>query len=90
MAIAYKSAGAGASTAVNPSSLTPACPATVDANDILIAHVQYTGTTNTPSTPDGWTLLSGPVGVGTGTPTARTWAFGRIADGTEDGATVKF
>lgn len=87
--IAYKSAGAGNGTETTSAALTCACPATVDANDILIAQVQYTGTTTGPSTPSGWTLLYGPADVGV-TVTARHWCFGKLADGSEDGATINF
>lgn len=89
MSIAYKSQGAGAGTETNGATLNLPCPATVDANDILVAHVLHTGTGTEPSTPSGWTFLYGPANVGT-TATARHWAFGKIADGSEDGATVSF
>lgn len=89
MAIAYKSAGAGAGTESNGATLSVACPATVDANDILIAHVMHTGTTTGPTTPSGWSLIAGPVDVGT-TATARHWLFGKLAAGTEDGAAIDF
>lgn len=87
MAIAYSSAGSGVSTETSSAALSPACPATVNANDILIAHVFWEGTTTTPSTPEGWTLLAGPVLV---TTVARHWVFGKIAAGTEDGETIAF
>lgn len=90
MAVAYKSAGAGAMTETNGATLNLQCPATVDANDILIAHVVVWGTTYSPTTPDGWTLLFGPYGLGTGTPTARAWAYGKLATGNEDGSNVSF
>ena len=89
MAIAYKSAGAGFSTATGLAQLQGACPATVDANDILIAHTAWNDTASTPSTPSGWTLLYGPQNIGT-TPEGRHWVFGKIAAGTEDGATIQF
>lgn len=88
MAIAYKSAGSGVSTETSGAALSPACPATVDAGDILIAHVFWEGTTTAPSTPSGWTLLSGPHVIET--TIARHWVFGKVADGTEDGATAAF
>src|SRR5688572_15318251 len=88
MAIAYKSAGAGAATETNGAALSPACPATVDAGDILLAHVFHEGTANEPSTPSGWTLLHGPEVIQS--TIARHWCFGRVADGTEDGAAVAF
>jgi len=90
MAVAYKSAGAGAMTETSGATLKLPCPATVDANDILIAHVVVWGTTYSPTTPDGWTLLFGPYGLGTGTPTARAWVYGKLATGNEDGSKVSF
>lgn len=89
MAIAYKSQGAGAGTETSGATLNVPCPATVDANDILIAHVIHTGTTTAPSTPAGWSLLSGPNNVGT-TATARHWCFGKLAIGNEDGTNINF
>lgn len=89
MAIAYKSQGAGAGTESSGASLDLVCPATVDPNDILIAHVLHTGTTTGPSTPANWSLLYGPANVGT-TATARHWCFGKLAVGNEDGATIGF
>ncbi|HBA36939.1 TPA: hypothetical protein DCZ15_03650 [Candidatus Falkowbacteria bacterium] len=88
--IAYKSAGAGTMTETNGASLAPVAPATVDAGDILIAHIVVLDSTSAPSTPSGWTLLFGPSGLGTGTPTGRAWAYGKIADGSEDGAVINF
>lgn len=91
MSIAYKSAGAGVSTETSGGALSPACPATVDANDILIAHVYYEGTADAPSTPSGWTLLNpGGTAYVVETTIGRHWVFGRIADGSEDGAAVAF
>ena len=83
MAIAYKSRGAGVVTEASGGALTPLCPATVDAGDILIAHCAYEGTSTTPSTPSNWTLLGGPYTVESA---YRHWIFGKVADGTEDGA----
>lgn len=88
MAIAYKSQGAGASTETSGAALSPLCPATVDAGDVLIAHVFWEGTTTAPSTPGGWTLLHGPEVIQS--TIARHWVFGKIADGTEDAAAVAF
>jgi hypothetical protein len=90
MAIAYKSQGAGAETESSGAALNLVAPATVDANDILVAHVVHLNNTTAPSTPSGWALLFGPSGLGTGTPTGRAWAFGKIAVGDEDGATISF
>lgn len=88
MAIGYKSQGAGVSTETSGAALSPLCPATVDAGDILIAHVFWEGTTTAPSTPSGWDLLSGPHVIES--TIARHWVFGKIAAGTEDGAAVAF
>jgi len=97
VAIAFKSSGAGAGTEANGVSLDLVCPAVVAANDILIAHVMHTGITTNPTTPSGWSLLyPDPADItvgaplGTGTATARHWCFGKLAIGTEDGATVGF
>ena len=87
MSIAYKSAGTGATTEASGGDLAPTCPATVDAGDILIAHVGYEGTATTPSTPSGWALLSGPHVIESA---HRHWIFGKIAAGTEDGAAISF
>ena len=88
MAIAYKSQGAGASTQTSGAALSPACPAVVDAGDILIGHVYWEGTSDAPSTPANWTLLYGPAVVQS--TIGRHWVFGKVADGTEDGAAVAF
>jgi hypothetical protein len=88
-AINFVDAGAGAATVTNGADLQPACPATVDANNILIAHVSYKGTTDGPSTPADWEPLFGPVNVGT-TVAARHWIFGKIAVGDEDGDLISF
>lgn len=97
MAIAFKGSGAGAGTETDAADLNLVCPATVDANDILIAHVLHSGTTTNPTTPSGWALLypdpddiTQGAPVGTGTPTARHWAFGKLAVGDEDGDTISF
>lgn len=89
MAVAYKSAGAGVSTEASGGALSPLCPATVDAGDVLIAHVFWEGTTTAPSEPAGWTNLT-PTPYVIETTIARHWVFGKIADGTEDGAAVAF
>ena len=89
MAITYKSQGAGAAVNTTNAALSPLCPATVDAGDILIAHVAQFGVTATPATPSGWTLLDGPRNLGTA-PDGRHWIFGKIAAGTEDGTAVAF
>lgn len=87
MAITYQSQGAGVATEASGGALSPLCPAVVVANEILIAHCGYEGVTAVPDTPAGWTLLSGPHTIESA---HRHWIFGKIADGTEDGAAVAF
>lgn len=84
MAIAYKSQGAGASSETSGAAVSPASPAIVDAGDILIVHAYFEGTATAPSTPSGFTLLDGPRVIET--TIGRHWIYGKIADGTEDGA----
>lgn len=88
MAITNKDRGAGVSTETSGAALSPLCPATVDAGDILLAHVYFEGIVTAPSTPSGWDLITGPHVIETNV--ARHWVFGRIADGSEDGAAVAF
>src|SRR5512134_2310852 len=91
MAVAYKGAGAGVSTQTSAADLSPAFPATVDAGDIALLFTGWEGTSNTPNTPavgDGWVPLVSAQGVGSASTVARVWVFGKICDGTEDGATV--
>ena len=90
MAVAFKGGGAsvGSATETSGAALQPICPATVDAGDILIAHVFHEGTATAPTTPTGWTLLHGPEVIQS--TIARHWVFGKIADGAEDSATVDF
>lgn len=87
-AITYSSQGAGVSTETSGAALSPLCPATVNAGDILIAHVFWESNVTAPSTPGTWTLLFGPSLIEA--TVARHWVFGKIADGTEDGAAVAF
>lgn len=90
MATAYKSSGAGNGTETSGAQLALACPATVDAGDILIAHVFWLNTTDAPSDPADWTLLAGPFNIGQAPAVGRAWVYGKIADGSEDGATINF
>lgn len=82
MAIAYKSAGAGASTESSGTTLNVPWPATVDANDIGVLHAYYEGVVTTPATPAGFALLGGPFGV---TTVGRHYVYGKLAVGNEDG-----
>ena len=90
MAITWDSAGAGVSTESSGAALSPLCPATVTAGDILIVHTAWEGTTTGPTDPPtGFTKLgASPYNVGSAATVARHWIFGKIADGTEDGAAV--
>src|SRR3990172_6736155 len=90
MAVAYSSAGAGAGTESNGASFDFACPAVVAVNDVLIAHTIWLDTVSAPTTPSGWTILTGPANLGVTTPQGRHWVFGKIAVGDEDGATIGF
>ena len=83
---AFAAAGAMVGTATSGAAHNVPCPATVNAGELLIAHLSYEGTTVAPTDPSGWTLLSGPHGAAT----MRQWIYGRIADGTEDGTNVNF
>jgi hypothetical protein len=83
MAMAYKSAGAGAATNSLGSPLVVQAPATVDANDILILHAWHDITIiDLSPTSGGWTLIAGPFSPGNG----RQWAWGKVAVGNEDSA----
>lgn len=84
--VSYKSQGSGVATETSGAALSPLCPAVVDAGDVLIAHTYWEDTTTAPSTPSGWTLLDGPRVIET--TIGRHWIFGKVADGTEDGASV--
>lgn len=84
MAIAFKSQGAGAATETSGAACSPASPAAVDAGDILIIHAYFEGTATAPDTPSGFTLLSGPHVIES--TIGRHWIYGKIADGSEDGA----
>jgi hypothetical protein len=87
MAITFKSSGAGVSTQTSGAALSPANPATVDAGDILLLFTAWENTTIAPSPAAGdeWVLLSGP--LTTSGSVSRVWLYGKIAIGTEDGAT---
>ena len=99
MAIAYKSVGNPAEAGAAIDDIDPTYPATVDANDIAIAQLYGRGTA-VPSSPSWdpddqgvWTLLGGsPYTIDAGgiTNVAFMWVYGRICDGSEDGAVANF
>ena len=86
MPAAFVDAGAGVLTATSGAACSPLAPATVNAGDILIIQAFYGGDTATPSTPSGTTLLDGPRSLSTPATNGRVWTYGKVADGTEDGA----
>lgn len=90
MAVAYSSSGAGVGTETNGAALQPACPATVNAGEVLVAHVVHLNTTTAPENPAGWKLMYGPANIGVTTVQGRHWCFAKVADGSEDGASVSF
>lgn len=90
MAIANVSSGTGASGLTSSS---PTYPATVTAGEMLILVSVHKYSSAGVTTPSGWELLgsyTGGVGDGNGagTGTEKVHIFYRIADGTEDGATL--
>ncbi|MCW4044301.1 MAG: hypothetical protein NWE94_02140, partial [Candidatus Bathyarchaeota archaeon] len=76
--VAFKSAGAGSGTTGNP---TPSYPSGLQANDLILLQVTVRDTSNTPTTPSGFTLLHGPDSTGTG----RQWIYYKFATGSESG-----
>jgi len=89
MAVAFGSAG---TSAVGTTSVSPACPATVNGGDLLIAIVANKYPTNGPSTPSGWTLLcqysggAGSAGLDSGT--VYVTVYVKIGVPADAGATV--
>jgi hypothetical protein len=85
VAVAYKSAGAGAQVGSSGAALNVPYPATVDAGDILIIQKSIGNITTESDVPSGWELLIGPNRVGTGQ--RRSSLYGKIAAGGEGGTT---
>lgn len=81
MTAAFGTAGTGVNTATSGAACTPGIPASVAAGDLLIGHVFYGGSTATPDTPSGWTLLDGPRSLNTPATNGRVWVFGKKAAG---------
>lgn len=85
---AYKSAGAGTPTLglAGVFTLNPACPATVDADDILILHCTCRAGTSAAwdGPPSGW----GTIDDNLGSARHRMSLYWKRADGSEDGSTV--
>lgn len=93
MSISRAQVFATASTATSGSSITPACPATVNPGDLLLLPVLSKRGVSI-STPSGWTLptngeFSGGAGAdGASSGTVKLTVFYKVAAGTEDGSTV--
>jgi hypothetical protein len=85
--VTYVGAGAGSASSslgywpYTPTYPTPAYPIGLQANDLILLQVTVRDTTNTPTTPTGFTLLYGPDSTGTG----RQWIYYRFATGSESG-----
>jgi PKD repeat protein len=76
--VTYVAAGTASGTTGNP---TPAYPAGLQANDLILLQVTVRDTSTTPTTPAGFTLLYDPDSTGTG----RQWIYYRFSNGTETG-----
>ncbi|MCJ7655360.1 MAG: hypothetical protein MUO97_08715, partial [Dehalococcoidia bacterium] len=76
--VKYIGAGTASGVTGNP---TPAYPAGLQANDLILLQVTVRDTSTTPTTPSGWTLLYGPDSTGTG----RQWIYYRFSSGGETG-----
>jgi hypothetical protein len=83
MAIAFVDVSTGSVVTQN---LTVTLPATVNADDYLLAVISTDWQPQVLSTPSGWTALANASADGN----RRMWAYGTKADGTEDGASVVF
>jgi len=79
----FMTAGTGVLTATSSAACTPGIPSGVIAGELLIAHVFYGGSTTTPDTPSGWTLLRGPDSLTTPSTNGRSWVFGKKAVGSD-------
>lgn len=85
MAIAFRdSTGVTGQASSNPPVLLPA---TVQPGDVMLAVSSFSGTTQTLTTPAGWTALAGPIDKGTA---LREYLLWRIADGTDASSSVTF
>lgn len=91
MAIAF---GTQAATNAGTTSVSPLCPSTLNAGDLMILAISNKYPSNGPATPTGWTAPAnnqwsggaGSAGVDSGT--AYITVFYRVSDGTEAGTTV--
>jgi len=79
----FVTAGTGVLTATSSAACTPGIPSGVIAGELLVAHVFYGGSTTTPDTPSGWSLLRGPDSLTTPSTNGRSWVFGKKAVGSD-------
>ena len=81
--VTYVSAGSGVANTgswLSSTTLNAPYPSGLQANDLLILQVTIRYTSGTPTTPSGWTLLSGP---DTTSSTARQWIYYKFTTGSE-------
>lgn len=84
MAIAFRAAAGGKNEATG-TGVTLTYPSSVALGDLILLTYWLSGTTVTAVTPSGFTLLDGPFDKST---TMRTYAFAKVADGTEASTTL--
>jgi len=78
--VTFVGAGTGSGTT---GTLSPAYPTGLQAGDLIILQVMVRDTSNTPTTPSGFTLLFGP---DSNQNSARQWLYYRFSDETESGS----
>jgi hypothetical protein len=76
--VTYQVAGTGSGTTGNP---TPAYPSGLVANDLILLQVTVRDTSNTPSTPTGFT----PLYSAESSTVARQWIYYKFSTGSESG-----
>ena len=79
--VTYQSAGAGVGGVSN--SLEVPYPSSPAANDLFVLQVYVEGTSQQPTTPSGWTSISGPNTIYNSR--GRAWAFVKYSTGSESG-----
>jgi hypothetical protein len=77
--VTFQAAGTGSGTTGNP---TPSYPVGLLQNDLILLQITVRDTTNTPTTPAGFTLLYGPDQTGA---IGKQWIYYRFATGSETG-----